>query len=332
MDGRFVMAQFPIQSGTVASAADRAAPNTNTAPTTPPQLQRLAAVQDMPQHTRAELPLLLLQEAWIYRDFGTIRALLERGAVSPNSFIYDFEDRGEGSLPILAHACRRGATELVRCLLNHGARPAFWMLAGAFEAGHDDVVELMAKRVDIDTLRGGASLLHSACFRLDVSAVDRLLRLGASVKKRADIGAGVLVLILTSDADPDRQVALLTMLLDAGADIETRFGDLTPLGLACWHNNPAAVSCLLKRGARTDPQLDTTRTVINAICSPSVSAEIFELVVGHEPRLWFSARERIDGLDDEQSRRKIICMHQTRAPLNRPDKRMPRTEPKADTV
>ncbi len=277
-------------------------------------------------------PLDLLQEAWVARDFGTIQALLEAKVVNPNSFICDFEIPEGGYLPILAHACRRGATDLVSCLLKHGAQPAFWMLAEAFEAGHDDVVELMAKRVDIDTLRGGASLLHSACFRLDVSAVDRLLWLGASVKKRADIGAGVLVLILTSDADPDRRVALLTRLLDAGADIETRFGDLTPLGLACWHNNPVAVSCLLKRGAKTDPQLDSTRTVINAICHPSVSAEIFELVVTHEPRLWFSARKSIVGLGDEQSRLKIICMHQTRTPLNRPDKRMPRTQPKADTV
>jgi hypothetical protein len=41
---------------------------------------------------------------------------------------------------------------------------------------------------------------------------------------------------------------------------------------------------------------------------------------------------QLDGLDDEQSRRKIICMHHTRAPLNRPDKHMPRTGPKVDTI
>ncbi len=187
------MTFFPFQSNSIGPATGQAVPESNTTATTPPQLQPLAAVQNVPRHDEALDPLVLLQEAWIHRDFGTIQALLERKAINPNSFIFDFEHLEGSYLPILAHACRRGDTQLVSCLLTHGAQPAFWMLAAAFEAGQDDVVGLMAKRVDIDTLRGGISLLHSACYRLDVSAVDRLIRLGANVKKRAGTGAEVLV-------------------------------------------------------------------------------------------------------------------------------------------
>jgi Ankyrin repeats (3 copies)/Ankyrin repeat len=321
------MAHFPPQLNSTVPAS---APQANTVGSALTQLQPLAAVQDLPQHQARNL----LQEAWIWRNFGTIRALLEAKLVDPNSFISDCEAPEGNYLPILAHACQRGDTELVRCLLDHGAQPGFWMLATAFDAGHDDVVRLMAKHVDIDTLEGGISLLHTACVRLDQSAVERLIGLGADVKKRTYGGVAPLVLVLTlsAGADPDRQVAVMTKLLDAGADIEARFRDLTPLSLACFHNNIAAVSQLLKRGAKTDPHLDTTRTVIEVICEPSVSVEIFEMVVVHEPRLWFSARAQLDGLDDEQSRRKIICMHHTRAPLNRPDKHMPRTGPKVDTI
>jgi len=317
------MAHFPSQLNSTVPAS---APQANTIGSALTQLQPLAAVQDLPQHQARNL----LQEAWIWRNFGTIRALLEAKLVDPNSFIFDYEAPEGDYLPILAHACQRGDTELVRCLLDHGAQPGFWMLATAFDAGHDEVVRLMAKHVDIDTLRGGISLLHTACIRLDVSAVDRLIGLGANVKKQTNRGVAPLVLVLSLDAgaDPDRQVAVMTKLIDAGADIEVRFRDLTPLSLACFHNNIAAVSQLLKRGAKTDPHLDTTRTVIDAICEPSVSVEIFEMVVAHEPRLWFSARAQLDPLDDEQSRRKIICMR----PLNRPDKHMPRTGPKVDTI
>jgi len=181
-------------------------------------------------------PSSLLQEAWAARDFGTIRALLERQVVEPNSFILDLEHPDQGSLPILAHACRRGDTELVACLLMRGARPVFWMLAEAFEAGHDDVVRSLARHVDIDSLHGGISLLHAACVRHDVPAVDRLIRLGADARKPTSAGAGALVFLFTPGADPDRQIAVMTKLLDAGADIETRFRDLTPLALACRDN------------------------------------------------------------------------------------------------
>jgi ankyrin repeat protein len=253
--------------------------------------------------------LVLLQEAWIHRDFGTIQALLERKAINPNSFIFDFEHLEGSYLPILAHACRRGDTQLVSCLLTHGAQPAFWMLAAAFEAGQDDVVGLMAKRVDIDTLRGGISLLHSACYRLDVSAVDRLIRLGANVKKRAGTGAEVLVLVFPLGADPDRQVAVMTMLLDAGADMETRFQDLTPLALACRHNYIRALSLLLERGA--DPNADIGRGVrpLSLCCDPGVTPEIFAKVVeggGRIPlddALWL-----IGNGADSESARKRVCI------------------------
>jgi hypothetical protein len=333
------MAHFPSQLNSIPYG--QATPtDTPVQQTSPPQLGFVERVAPLVGHGDMKLielelnPLDLLQEAWIFRDFRTIEALLEGKLVNPNSFIFDFEAPEGRYLPILAHACQRGDTDLVRCLLDHGAQPGFWMLATAFDAGHDDIVRLMAKHFDIDTLRGGISLLHTACIRLDVSAVDRLIGLGANVKKQTNREVAPLVLVLTSGAgaDSDRQVAVMTKLLDAGADIEARFRDLTPLSLACFHNNIAAVSQLLKRGAKTDPHLDTTRTVIEVICEPSVSVEIFEMVVVHEPRLWFSARAQLDGLDDEQSRRKIICMHHTRAPLNRPDKHMPRTGPKVDTI
>jgi hypothetical protein len=310
------MAHFPSQLNSIPYG--QATPtDTPVQQTSPPQLGFVERVAPLVGHGDMKLielelnPLDLLQEAWIFRDFRTIEALLEGKLVNPNSFIFDFEAPEGRYLPILAHACQRGDTDLVRCLLDHGAQPGFWMLATAFDAGHDDIVRLMAKHVDIDTLRGGISLLHSACGRLDVSAVDRLIRLGADVKKRTERGAGavVLVLILGAGADPDQQVAVMTKLLNAGADIETGFKDLTPLALACRDNRIRALSLLLERGA--DPNADLGRGVrpLSMCCDPGVTSEIFIKLVEGGGRIPLSdALWLIGNGPDVESARKRVCI------------------------
>jgi len=299
------MAQFPTQLNSIHSEQ-------RTSPRMPPAPPSMLAerVNPLVDHGGMHLvgPALsfLLQDAWVARDFGTIRALLEGRVVDANSFIRDPDHPEEGCLPILAHACRRGDTELVACLLTHRAKPAFWMLAEAFDAGHDDVVRLMAKHVDIDTLRGGISLLHTASFRLDVSAVDRLIRLGADARKPASAGAGPLPFLFLPGSDPDRQVAIMTRLLDAGADIETRFNDMTPLAFACRDNQVRALSLLLERGA--DPNADLGKGVrpLALCCDPGVTSEIFVKLVeggGRMPlnlALWLIG----DGADVESARKR----------------------------
>jgi ankyrin repeat protein len=185
------------------------------------------------------------------------------------------------------------------------------MLAMAFDAGHDDVVRLMAKHVDIDTLEGGISLLHTACIRLDQSAVERLIGLGANVKKQTDRGVAPLVLVLSlgAGADSDRQVAIMTKLLDAGADIETGFKDLTPLALACRDNRIRALSLLLERGA--DPNADLGRGVLplSMCCDPGVTSEIFIKLVEGGGRIPLSdALWLIGNGPDVESARKRVCI------------------------
>jgi hypothetical protein len=79
------MAHFPTQLNSIHSG-QRTSPGV---PSSPPQLGLAERVNPLVDHGGLHLvgPALsfLLQDAWVARDFGTIRALLERRVVEPDA-------------------------------------------------------------------------------------------------------------------------------------------------------------------------------------------------------------------------------------------------------
>jgi Ankyrin repeat len=286
------------------------------APPPPPQFRALeGSVRELRQHhvprladlCRAKVDLAsALRDACETGDVERIKRLIECGA-NPDTFVSDPFDPTAGTIPILAYACILGKADLVESLLRHGASPALWMMAEAFACGHDRVVKIMSQHVSIDTLdhRTGMSLLQTACHQHDAHALDRLLALGANVHTFSREGYSALILAFQGNqGNPRSQRRVMKKLLDAGADIETGHGSLTPLVVACRQNNLEAVSLLLQRGANPNAPVGDIN-VLALCCGPEVGVSIFAKLLDCGAWLpWHRGLELIGDGNDEVSVRK----------------------------
>ena len=177
-----------------------------------------------------------------HRDTTVLRLLLEHGA-SPD---------GAGGVTPLMTAAEHGQEAVARLLLDAGAsrearhpRTGWTPAMMARHAGHDALADRIGGPEDAGALRD-AELVRAVTER-DSTAVERLVREGASVDARAPMGPPVLYIAVQR-----RDRALTERLLDAGADpnIESVYG---PVLLAAVHSGDSAMTHLLL-DAGADPR------------------------------------------------------------------------------
>jgi ankyrin repeat protein len=103
-----------------------------------------------------------------------------------------------------------------------------------------------------------------------------------------------------------REVKVMGILLDAGADIEAPNSDgHTPLSVACDLNELEVVSLLLRRGANPNAELPDELTPFKICCFGQTALPIFTKVLGHGGKLPTRVALRlIGGGSDETSRAK----------------------------
>ena len=240
-----------------------------------PRIKNLAAL------CRDKLDLASeLRHACKIGDIGLIEVLVKNGA-DPNCFVnlpthLEWEPFRSSPSPAFS-----ATSDLVSCLLVHGANPAFWMLELAFDRGHDEILRVMCKHFDVDTIseKNGQSLLQRSCWALDVASVDLLISLDADVHKVDTDGLPPLVLAFIGDGDPDSQSAVMARLLTAGADVETGGLGWTPLAMACHWDNLEAVSFLLDHGPNPDARQPRETSPLLISCAEHVRIEIFAKLV-----------------------------------------------------
>jgi hypothetical protein len=301
------MTHFPLTPVTTTGAPTPMPPETPT-PSPPPFAALGLSAQELTGHDVPPLAALCrakvdfaaeLRDAAIRKDYKKIKNLIECGA-DPNTVIFHFPH----PISILGYACVKGRAELVDILLRLGATPSFVMMAKAFAAGHDDVVRILSKYVDINTLDAtGMSLLHRACLNVDAAAVDRLLKLGADIHLPSRDGFPPLVLAFRLErANPDAKSTVMAKLLDAGASIEAGHAALTPLTVACLWNNLDALTFLLGRGANPNAVMsEGGATPLAFCCRGAVNVAIFDKVLDAGGRMsWDTAMEQL-GSDDHET-------------------------------
>ena len=144
----------------------------------------------------------------------------------------------------------------------------------AFVHGEDEIVSIFSKYLSIDTLYDGRSMLHWSCF-LEASLVERLLKLGANVRKPDHQGFPPLVLAFSQqEGSFQSKATIMARLLDAGGDIEIG-GPAPPLLIACCWNNLDALTFLLERGANPNPIVRGTTPLVHC-CLPQVNVAVFK--------------------------------------------------------
>ena len=181
-------------------------------------------------------------------DESAVKALLSQG-VDSNGEYRDY-DRA------IVHAAACGQTAIVKLLVNNGAKVNFRTrpyghtpLMMAIGPGRADLVRLLLEcgaDANLQTSTGDTALM-SACYdRADIDIVKLLLEHEAHVNTRASRGRTALWL-----ASQKGHVGIVSLLIEAGADIEARFEDdgYTPLIEAAGAGHSTTVSHLLEKGA-----------------------------------------------------------------------------------
>lgn len=144
----------------------------------------------------------------------------------------------------------------------------------AYKAGDlEGLKALLGDPPDFPNCRGHAAVgeivLEYAIYHSPIGFIRRLVELGADVNYGDHAGFPSLIATLSS-ADRPQYLEILSLLLDAGADIQQRgTNGYTPLHYAAAQNDIKAVEFLLRRGA--DP---TARTGIDDDNTPVEEAEL----------------------------------------------------------
>ena len=211
---------------------------------------------------------------WAIDDVAKVRVLLDRGA-DPNArsshgrtplllaagqldshdVIQLLLERGATMTPgALTGAAARGNREVMRLLLQAGARESAAAAVAALRANCIDCIDVIAAAQPLRPLRGALlNLFPPAAGHPD--AVRAALRLGADVNAKDAQSRTVLMKAVLADAMPPEIVRLL---IDRGADVTAKMpGGLAALDFAHQVGNTAIIEALVKAGA-TDRRRDGT--------------------------------------------------------------------------
>jgi ankyrin repeat protein len=213
----------------------------------------------------------------IYQNnFDAVTALLDRGAqVNAKS------DNGT----VLHIACRTGNMKLVNLLLDRGANPALADGKGApplnscavnmYNSSDIPFDRLLVKGVDINaTSQDGTTLLSRAVQSGNIKLVDKLLSLGASPNTTDGTGDTPLIYAV-------RNMEMLNMLVDKGANVNQPGKNGTPLAAALRFQSMSAVGYLLSKGA--DPKVADVQgnTPLHYAAQFAASAQAIKMLVAN---------------------------------------------------
>lgn len=188
-------------------------------------------------------------------------------------------------------ACERNG--VLRLLLDYGVRPL------SSKATHAAIKHrrlgilplLFEKGADVDaTDKGGRTLLHRACLKVDAALVRILLAAGADIERRTNVSHTPLsCAVIAGDVD------IMDVLIDHGAhvDVRDKYG-YTLLHAVVLEGNPEMVVALLRREASTaakthhsddDPLLsDKTPIELAAVVgATSIARLICNFSLGNRP-------------------------------------------------
>ena len=222
-------------------------------------------------------------------SFGIVQLLLECGA--------DANTRDYHESPLHLASLNRHF-ESVRELLDHGANvnakdsqgqtPLHQALStGSFieDAGFEVVQLLLERGADANTREGHEFPLHLASYNQHLGSVRVLLDHGANVNAKDSQGQTPLHQALTGSFIEDASFGVVQLLLERGADANTREGHESPLHLASYNQDLESVRALLDSGANVDAKDSQGRTPLHQALAGSFNEDadfgVVRLLVEH---------------------------------------------------
>jgi ankyrin repeat protein len=132
----------------------------------------------------------------------------------------------------------------------------------------DEVISYYEIKTDIDVLDSfGDTLLLASCKNRQLENVAYLLKRGANPNFVNDCGEAPLHEVIdTVIEDESTSLKIISLLLDSGADIETRaYMDKTPFLKACSRSSLKVIKLLVERGCDVQATVDEYGEKFNAI-------------------------------------------------------------------
>jgi ankyrin repeat protein len=168
----------------------------------------------------------------------------------------------EMNIPVLSLAIYYSRAEMITALLEAGAEPNFWEAAALGKV--DQLKQELAENPALINQRSldGYSPVGLAAFFADADTVRYLIEQGADVNLVAENDMRVYpVNSAVANRNHERSVAILKVLIEAGADLDAaQHGGYTGLHAAALHGASDKVQLLLSGGADRDIKTDAGET------------------------------------------------------------------------
>ncbi|PHU09878.1 hypothetical protein BC332_21738 [Capsicum chinense] len=202
----------------------------------------------------------------------------------------------EGETPVL-HAARHGHTATVQYLIEQGADPATPSASGATALhhaagnGHIEVVKLLlSKGVNVDFQSDAGTPLMWAAGLGHEDVVEFLLEHRANLHAQTDDDNCPLISAVAANSLP-----CVELLVKAGANVNVKAGDATPLLIAAHNGSTEIINCLLQAGADpTAADEDGNKPIQLAATSGSRAA--VEALLAVTPRIQSVPEWSVDGV------------------------------------
>ncbi|KAF3666994.1 putative ankyrin repeat domain-containing protein 17-like isoform X2 [Capsicum annuum] len=205
-------------------------------------------------------------------------------------------EKGQGETPVL-HAARHGHTATVQYLIEQGADPATPSASGATALhhaagnGHIEVVKLLlSKGVNVDFQSDAGTPLMWAAGLGHEDVVEVLLEHHANLHAQTDDDNCPLISAVAANSLP-----CVELLVKAGANVNVKAGDATPLLIAAHNGSTEIINCLLQAGADpTAADEDGNKPIQLAATSGSRAA--VEALLAVTPRIQSVPEWSVDGV------------------------------------